>query len=164
MAYLHHKQLAPSVFPHSIAFNNIPQIGSINDEGITSEEVKIISETKKILNLPNLPVSAFAVRTPTMNGHSEAIWVTLNEECTRTEFVDALKKAPGIQVIDEPSRNQYPMNATASGTDPVYIGRIHADPAFPKSWVMWCVSDNVRKGAALNGVQIFEKIFEIETN
>lgn len=151
----------PQNFPHPILFNLIPQIGSFNSDGYSSEEVKIMKETKKIMELPDVKVSAFTVRVPVLNAHSEVAWVTLKSEANRESVVQELQKGSGIVVIDEPKNSQYPMPRSVSGEDPVYVGRIHGDPEDPKLWLMWIVSDNIRKGAALNGIQIAERIFDI---
>jgi aspartate-semialdehyde dehydrogenase len=149
----------PKTFPHPILFNCIPQIGSFNDQGYSSEEVKIMKETRKILNQPQLKVSAFAVRIPALNAHSESVWVTLKKEVTREQVTKALADFEGIIVQDDPKKSEYPLARDVSGKDPVYVGRIHRDPEDPKMWLMWVVSDNIRKGAALNGIQIAEQIF-----
>ena len=146
-------------FPHPILFNAIPQIGSFNEEGFCSEEVKIMSETKKILGLPELKVSAFTVRIPALNAHSESVWVTLKNKTTREELLTTLKNGKGLVVQDNPSQSEYPTARDVSGKDPVYVGRIHRDSTDPYLWLMWVVSDNIRKGAALNGLQIAEKLF-----
>jgi aspartate-semialdehyde dehydrogenase len=146
-------------FPHTILFNCIPQIGSFNDEGYCSEEVKIMKETRKILNQQSLRVSAFTVRIPALNAHSESVWVTLKSEASREQVIDALGSFGGIVVQDEPKQSLYPLARDVSGKDPVFVGRIHRDLDNPKMWLMWVVSDNIRKGAALNGIQIAEKIF-----
>jgi aspartate-semialdehyde dehydrogenase len=152
---------APQAFPHSIAFNCIPQIGSIGTDGFSSEENKIIFETKKILDLPSIAVSAFTVRVPVWNSHSEAVWVTLQKDVTETELRGALLDGPGLVIQDDPSRSVYPTVREVDGQDPVYVGRIHKDRDFPKTWMLWVVADNIRKGAALNGLQIAEHIFDI---
>lgn len=153
------KKHDPKTFPHTILFNCIPQIGSFNDDGYCSEEVKIMKETRKILEQKNLKVSAFTVRIPALNAHSESVWVTLNKEVSRDEMVKALADFEGIVLQDEPQKSVYPLARDVSGKDPVYVGRVHRDPENPKMWLMWVVSDNIRKGAALNGIQIAEKIF-----
>ncbi|QDK44049.1 aspartate-semialdehyde dehydrogenase [Bdellovibrio sp. ZAP7] len=152
-------QHEPKTFPHTILFNCIPQIGSFNDDGFCSEEVKIMKETRKILGLPQLKVSAFTVRIPALNAHSESVWVTLKKDTTREAITDALASHEGIVVQDDPKRSVYPLAREVSGKDPVYVGRIHRDPEDSKLWMMWVVSDNIRKGAALNGIQIAEQIF-----
>jgi aspartate-semialdehyde dehydrogenase len=149
------------VFAHNIAFNNLPQIDKFDDSGFTFEEKKIMAETQKIMDLPDLDISATAVRTPTFNGHSEAVWVEIGKEVKRDEIVKLLSKAPGIKVVDDPQENIYPLNRDASGKDEVFVGRIRRDLKNPKRWLMWVVSDNVRKGAALNGIQIAELLFDL---
>jgi len=160
--HLENTKLTQKVFPHPIAFNNIPQIDIFDESGFTFEEKKVILETQKILNLPNLDVSVTAVRTPTIHSHSEAVWIELGKEVSRTEVVDCLKKVPGITIIDDPNRSAYPLNRDALGKDDVFIGRIRRDLKNPRRWLMWIVSDNVRKGAALNGIQIAEKLLELD--
>jgi len=152
-------------FPHSMAFNCIPQIGSFNEQGYTSEEMKIINETRKILRESQLKVSAFTVRVPVLNAHAETVWVTLknqsHKQVSRAEIVETLQKGEGLIVQDEVSKSIYPLQSQVSGQDPVYVGRIHQDLGDPNTWLMWVVSDNIRKGAALNGIQIAERIFDI---
>lgn len=150
----------PKTFPHPIAFNVIPQIGSFNAEGFCSEEVKIIKETKKIMERPDLKVSAFTVRVPSLNSHSEAVWVTFEHEVERAQIVKAFQSAEGLVFDEQNSPSSYPTSISASGTDPVYVGRLHRDYDDPKTWIMWVVADNILKGAALNGLQIAEKIFK----
>lgn len=162
LAVINNQKSESRTFPHQIAFNNIPQIGSFDEMGFCSEESKIMNETRKILDEPKLRISAFTVRTPTLNGHSEAVWVTTKKLATRTEILRVLTSAPGILVQDEPMNGLYPMAMTTSGTDPVYVGRIHQDPNDPKLWLFWVVADNIRKGAATNGLQIAEQIFDIK--
>ncbi|GIL16668.1 MAG: aspartate-semialdehyde dehydrogenase [Oligoflexia bacterium] len=151
----------PSVFPHRIAYNCIPQIGSFQDNGFTSEEIKVIKESRKILRHPQLKISSFTVRVPVLNAHAEAVWATLDKETSREEVIKTLEAGPGLVVEDNPQKSFYPQQYLASGQDPVYVGRIHRDLEDPKTWLMWVVADNVRKGAALNGIQIAERIFDI---
>ena len=149
-------------FPAPIAFNCIPQIGRIGDDGYCTEETKIMKETAKILRLPNLPVSAFTVRVPTLNSHAEAVWATLEKPVESLKDVHAtLKSAPGIE-LNESGYPPYPMQNTASGADPVFVGRVHRDRSDASTWIMWVVADNLRKGAALNGIQIAEHIFDLK--
>lgn len=155
----HKNEHKPATFPHQILFNCIPQIGSFNDDGYCSEEVKIMKETRKILDQKTLKVSAFTVRIPALNAHSESVWVTLKNEATREQILGALETFEGIVVQDDPKKSVYPLARDVSGKDPVYVGRVHRDLENPKMWLMWVVSDNIRKGAALNGIQIAEKIF-----
>jgi aspartate-semialdehyde dehydrogenase len=145
-------------FPEPIAFNCVPQIGRISDDGFCTEEIKIMSETRKILRQPKLPVSAFTVRVPTMNAHAEAVWATFEkDQATRADVEGALAKAPGIELMS----SSYPTQKLASGRDPVFVGRVHRDLYDPSTWLMWVVADNLRKGAALNGIQIAESIFDL---
>jgi len=147
-----------STFPAPVAFNCIPQIGSFDGNGFCTEEVKIMTETRKILRLPKLPVSAFTVRVPTLNAHAEAVWVTLNKSgLSQKDLENAYANHPGIEISAG-----YATQKSASGQDAVYIGRIRPDLDDPHTWLMWIVSDNLRKGAALNGLQIAEHIFDID--
>lgn len=152
-----------SVFPAPIAFNCIPQIGGFDDDGFCSEELKIMNETRKILRLPDLHVSAFTVRVPTLNGHAEAAWVTLKKDnLEKSEIEETLRAAPGLVLGGEPGEGpEYPTQRTVSGRDSVYVGRVHRDKQDSRTWLMWIVADNLRKGAALNGIQIAERIFDI---
>lgn len=153
----------PQIFPHPIAFNCLPQIGSFNEQGFCGEETKIIRETKKILRRPDLKVSAWTVRVPALNSHSESTWITLKKPAKKADVISALKAMPGVVVVDDAANpSQYPTALTTSGQDPVYVGRIHEDLDSPGTWMLWIVSDNIRKGAALNGIQIAERIFDIK--
>ena len=160
----HYKDGNPKVkaFPHAILNNVIPQIGSFDDSGFCSEEIKVMKETRKILDQKDLRVSAFTVRVPVPISHSEAVWVTLKKPTDRNSIVKALENFPGIKVIDDPKKSQYPLAQHATGKDEVFVGRIHRDPENPLLWMMWIVSDNLKKGAALNGLQIAEGIFDIK--
>lgn len=163
-----------ATFPAPIAFNCVPQIGRIDDEGFCTEETKIMRETCKILRLPKLAISAFTVRVPTLNAHAEAAWVTLRRaDLKRADIERTLSEAPGLELmsVDTTAANVqskpgqrpgYPTQKLASGQDPVYVGRVHRDQADPRTWLMWIVSDNLRKGAALNGIQIAEHIFDLK--
>lgn len=145
---------APKAFPKQIAFNCIPQIGSFDPLGFSSEEQKIMKETKKILSLPNLKVSAQTVRVPIMNGHAESIWVNFSDEIEFDKIREALTNQEGL-VYNE---NDYDTQAEVSGLDPVYVSRVRRDIDFTTRWLFWCVADNIRKGAALNAIQIAEKL------
>lgn len=148
-------------WPKPLAFNCLPEIGSWDTEsGFCTEELKIMRETRKILAQPELNVSAFTVRIPAMVGHSEAVWVTLDREASREEVVQSLKEAKGVEFMDA----DYPTALSTEDKDPVYVGRLHRDPNDSKTWIMWVVADNLRKGAALNGLQIAEAIFDIQQN
>ncbi len=160
--FLNNTEVEAKNFPESIAFNNIPQIGEIEADGFTTEERKMILETNKILRDEKLRVSAFCVRTPTINGHSESLWATLTKAVDEQQVVDVLTKAPGVEVNLGTKGRDYTSNRACSDRDPVYIGRIHRDFYDPKTWLMWVSADNIRKGAALNGLQIAERIFDIQ--
>jgi aspartate-semialdehyde dehydrogenase len=144
------------VFAHPIAFNAIPQIGSFKEEGYTSEELKLVYETRKILGLPDLAVNATCVRVPVANCHSETITIETERPISPDEAREALGAFPGIIVVDEPARGYYPMPADCTGRDEVFVGRIRRDLSHPNGLSFWCVSDNLRKGAATNAVQIAE--------
>ena len=148
----------PQEFRHPIAFNCLPEIGSFNEEGYCSEEMKIINETIKILRLPQLKVSAFTVRVPTRNVHGEAVWVTLDKKLSREEFIQSLESQDGLHVHSEPT--DYPHICQVNGSLDVHVGRIHQDLSDPQTWLMWVVGDNLLKGAALNGLQIAEHLYK----
>jgi aspartate-semialdehyde dehydrogenase len=149
-----------SAFATPLVFNCIPQIGKFGDNGFCTEEAKIMAETKKILRLPKLPVSAFTVRVPVLNAHAEAVWATLEKsDLNLADIESTLESADGIELISPKTTPGYPTQKLASGQDPVYVGRIHRDLDDPATWLMWVVSDNLRKGAALNGIQIAERLF-----
>lgn len=152
------KKLEAKALRHPIAFNLIPHIGSFDSEGYTSEEKKVIAETRKIMGLPNLPVSCTAVRVPTLSCHAESVNLELSKPFTVSEVRETLSRGEGVVVQDDPSQALYPMNLTGSGKDPVYVGRLRIDPSTENGLHLWVVSDNLRKGAALNAVQIAERI------
>lgn len=145
-----------TAFKHPIAFNAIPQIGSFKDDGYTSEELKIVNETKKILGLDNILVSATCVRIPVATSHC----VSINLETSRPVSPDEARKAfasfPGLVVVDDPAQSRYPMPLDCAGRDEVFVGRIRRDLSHPRGLSYWAVTDNVRKGAATNAVQIAE--------
>jgi aspartate-semialdehyde dehydrogenase len=155
------KDLSPQTFPHPIAMSAIPQIGGFNDQGFCSEEMKIMRETRKILRDKSFRVSAFTARIPAWNAHSEAVWVRLKKNVTREQFIQSLESQAGLIIQDDPSKSVYPTAYKMNGEDPVAVGRIHQDLDDPRTWLMWVVSDNLRKGAALNGMQIAERIFDL---
>ncbi|MBI4506389.1 MAG: aspartate-semialdehyde dehydrogenase [Chloroflexi bacterium] len=142
--------------PQPIAFNVVPHIDAFLDNDYTKEEWKMVQETRKIMHEPDLAVSATTVRVPVFVGHSEAIWVEFERPFPPDEARAVLRQAPGVVVVDDPARKEYPLPTTATGTDPVYVGRIRADLSHPNGLVLWVVADNLRKGAALNAVQIAE--------
>ena len=147
--------------PHPIAFNCLPQIDVFLDEGDTKEERKMVDETRKILGAPGLPVSATCVRVPVYNAHSESVNVETERPLSPEEARELLAAAAGVEVIDDPARLAYPMALSASGRDLVYVGRIRRDSSAGNALNMWIVSDNLRKGAALNAVQIAEALIEM---
>ncbi|MFN3159571.1 MAG: aspartate-semialdehyde dehydrogenase [Rubinisphaera brasiliensis] len=144
------------VFQHPIAFNAIPQIGSRKHEGYTSEEMKMVYETRKILGDPNIQVNPTCVRIPVWNCHSESITVETESPITPEQAREAFAAFPGIEVIDDLDASQYPMPSNCTESDAVYVGRIRRDLSHPNGLTFWCVSDNLRKGAATNAVQIAE--------
>jgi aspartate-semialdehyde dehydrogenase len=146
------------VYPHPIAFNCLPHIDVFLPNGYTREEIKMVDETRKIMGLPDLPVSATTVRVPVFVGHSESVNVEFEEVIEPDEARRILREAPGVEVVDDPANNLYPLALDADGKDPCYVGRIRADLSCPRALNMWIVSDNLRKGAALNAVQIAELI------
>ena len=145
-----------SVFKHAIAFNAIPQIGGPKEEGYTSEEMKMVYETRKILGDQSIQISATCIRIPVANCHSETIWVETERLVTPDEARRLFESFPGIVVLDDLANGQYPMPMNCTGRDEVFIGRIRRDLSHPNGLTFWCVSDNLRKGAATNAVQIAE--------
>ncbi|MEY3204945.1 MAG: Aspartate-semialdehyde dehydrogenase [Planctomycetota bacterium] len=144
------------VFPHPIAANLIPQIGSPKPNAFTSEEMKMVLETRKILGDESIQVSPTCVRVPVANGHSESILIETEKKLTADEARRLLAGFPGIVVVDDLGAKQYPMPRQCSGRDEVFVGRIREDISCPTGIALWCVSDNLRKGAATNAVQIAE--------
>ena len=155
------KSVVPHVYPHQIAFNVLPEIDVFLDNGYSKEEWKMVQETKKIMHAPDLAISATAVRVPVFVGHSEAIHVELTNSITVEEVRDILAEAPGVRLLDDPGVSLYPQPWQAAGHDEVFVGRIRQDASCPRGIAMWVVADNVRKGAALNAVQIAEKMIEM---
>ncbi len=148
------------VYPHQIAFNCLPHIDIFFENGYTKEEMKMYYETKKIMEDDSIVVSATCVRVPVFYGHSEAVHMELEKKLTADEVREILSKAPGVVVVDNPSQNLYPLAIEAAGKDEVFVGRIREDLAFENGIAMWVVADNIRKGAALNAVQIAEILLE----
>jgi aspartate-semialdehyde dehydrogenase len=165
--FLGGKTVAPKAFAYQIAFNCIPHIGGFKDDGYTSEEHKMIAESRKLLEMPNLRISATAVRVPTFSCHAESINVECEKPVDVASARDALRAQPGVILQDETLKNVYPMGLPgagvvegASGRDAVYVGRVRKDPSLENGLNLWVVSDNLRKGAALNAVQIGEVILK----
>lgn len=153
-------------FKHPIAFNVIPQIGSFKEGGYTSEEIKVIEETRKILGIPKLAVTCTAVRVPTLLGHGESVNIETKKTFKIKDVVQALRKFPGVEIHDNPTEFVYPMpkgkgGMGAENRDPVLVGRIRKDSSVKNGIHLWIVADNLRKGAALNAVQIGELLGEV---
>ncbi len=148
------------VYPHPIAFNVLPEIDVFLDNGYTREEWKVVTESRKILHLPDLRVSCTAVRVPVFVSHSEAVHVETTHAITPEEARRAFAAVPGVVVIDEPAEHAYPIATLAAGRDEVFVGRIRTDPSTTNGLAFWVVSDNLRKGAATNAVEIAEVLVE----
>jgi aspartate-semialdehyde dehydrogenase len=150
------KDVEKKKFPHQIAFNCIPHIDVFMEDGYTKEEWKMIHETRKILGEPSLAITATTVRVPVFFSHSESVNVETEKKLTAAEVKSLLRQAPGIIVADEPENNLYPLALDATGKDATYVGRIREDHSVENGINLWVVADNLRKGAALNAVQIAE--------
>jgi aspartate-semialdehyde dehydrogenase len=161
-ATLHEREIEPpSAYAHQIAFNALPHAGSFAaGEDHTDEERKLINETRKILGDPSIRISATCVRVPVVNGHSEAVNVQTRGELSPERARELLAAAPGVSVLDDPDAALYPLAINASGSDEVFVGRIRRDPGHERALDMWVVSDNLRKGAATNAVQLAELLHE----
>ena len=147
-------------FAYQLAYNVIPHIDVFQENGYTKEEMKMFNETKKIMHAPGLDVSAMCVRVPVMRAHSEAIWVETERALELDEVRAAFEKAEGLVVIDNPAEKQYPMPLFTAGKDPVYVGRLRKDLSNPNGLTFWVVGDQIKKGAALNAVQIAQYILK----
>ena len=150
----------PHVYPHQIAFNVLPEIDVFLDNGYTKEEWKMVEETKKIMHADNIAISATCVRVPVFIGHSEAVTVEFSQPILPDEAQRILAQAPGVKVLDDTAISLYPQPWSAAGTDEVFVGRVRKDSSHPNGLVMWIVADNLRKGAALNTVQIAEEVIK----
>ncbi len=157
-AFLRGEELVPQEFAHRIAFNCIPQIDVFLGDGSTKEEWKMVVETKKIMHAPDIEVHATCVRVPVLRCHSEALIIEFERPLSPGEARDVLAAAPGVAVLDDPGESLYPMPAYLEGTDDTYVGRIRRDPTVPHGIALWIVADQLRKGAALNAVQIAEEL------
>jgi aspartate-semialdehyde dehydrogenase len=151
-----------SVYPHAIAFNALPQVDVFLENGYTKEEWKLVTESRKILHLPDLGVSCTAVRIPVFVAHSEAVHVETTEPITPDRARDLFAAVPGVVVQDDPATSTYPLATRAAGSDEIYVGRVRQDTSIPddRGLAFWVVSDNLRKGAATNAVQIAEALVE----
>ncbi|MEK3886922.1 aspartate-semialdehyde dehydrogenase [Bacillus sp. FSL K6-3431] len=169
-AILNEQEFSPQILPvggadkhYQIAFNVIPQIDQFADNGYTLEEMKMINETKKIMEMPGLKVAATCVRLPVETGHSESVYVELGKQDVNVaDIKHVLSDAPGVTVQDAPDKQLYPMPAMAQGKDDVFVGRIRKDLDEAAGFHMWIVSDNLIKGAALNTIQIAESLIKLE--
>ncbi|HJO00932.1 MAG TPA: aspartate-semialdehyde dehydrogenase, partial [Nitrospinaceae bacterium] len=149
-----------NVYPHQIAFNCLPHIDVFLDNGYTNEEIKMVNETRKILEDDSIEVSPTAVRVPVVYSHSEAVNVETEQAMTAKEVKELLSSFPGVSVVDNPEQNEYPLAINASGSGDVLVGRIRSDLTRPNAVNFWVVSDNLLKGAAYNAVQIAELLLK----
>jgi aspartate-semialdehyde dehydrogenase len=159
-ALLASQEIQKKVYPHQIAFNCLPHIDVFLDNGYTKEEMKMVNETRKIMEDPSIRVTATTVRVPVVHSHSESVNIETEKKITPQEVRGLLSKAPGVKVVDNPALNEYPLAIHAAGRDETFVGRIREDDSIPNGINLWVVSDNVRKGAALNAVQIAEILIE----
>jgi aspartate-semialdehyde dehydrogenase len=148
------------VYPHPIFANCLPHCDVFLENDYTKEEMKMVHETRKIMGVPYMPVTATAVRVPVLGGHSESVNIELASVATLTELKNLLSEAPGVKLYDNPSSNEYPMPILAQGKDDVWVGRLRMDESRENCWNMFIVADNLRKGAATNAVQIAEYLLE----
>ena len=158
--YLKGKNCVNEVYPHQIAFNLLPHIGSFLPSGYTDEEMKLTNETRKIMEDASINVTCTCVRVPVLISHSEAVTLETEKNLSVEEAREILSDAPGVMVEDDPEHNVYPLPINAAAKDEVFVGRIRKDESAPNSINMWIVSDNLRKGAALNTIQIAELLIQ----
>lgn len=158
--FLAGKKIKPVEFPHPIAFNLIPQIDVFTDNGYTKEEMKMVNETKKIMEDDSMRVNATCVRVPVFYAHSESVNIETEKHISPDEVRKILLKSPGVKVVDDPANKEYPMPIYAEGKDETFVGRIRQDESVANGISMWVVSDNIRKGAALNAIQIAEDLIK----
>ena len=159
-ALLSFQEPVVKVYPHRIAFNCLPQIDVFLENGYTKEEMKMVNETKKIMNDPSIAVTATTVRVPVFYGHSESVNIETERKITAAQVRALLSRAPGVAVVDEPQQQRYPLAIDAAGKDETFVGRIREDGSIPNGINMWIVADNLRKGAALNAIQIAEILIQ----
>ena len=157
---LSRQKITKKVYPHQIAFNLLPHIGDFLPNGYTEEEMKLVNETRKIMEDESIAITATCVRVPVFNSHSEAVTLETEEKISVEEVRKILSRAPGVIVEDSPGQEIYPLPIKAAGRDEVFVGRIREDLSSPNGINMWIVADNLRKGAALNAVQIAELLIE----
>lgn len=154
------RETSPAAFAHRIAFNVIPHIDDFAEDGVTREEAKMMNETRRILDLPDLAISATCVRIPIFIGHSEAVNLSFERPITAAEARRILREAPGVKLLDDPGQNVYPMPMLAAGDDAVHVGRVRVDRSQEHGLDLFICADNLRKGAALNAVQIAELLVQ----
>jgi aspartate-semialdehyde dehydrogenase len=159
-ASLASQPIQKKVYPHQIAFNCLPHIDVFLENGYTKEEMKMVNETRKIMEDPTIRVTATTVRVPVVHSHSESVNIETEKKLTPQQVREILSKAPGVKVVDNPALNEYPLAIYAAGRDETFVGRIREDESIPNGINLWVVSDNVRKGAALNAVQIAEILIQ----
>jgi aspartate-semialdehyde dehydrogenase len=159
-AVLDSQEIPRKVYPHQIAFNCLPHIDSFLENGYTKEEMKMVNETRKIMEDPTIAVTATTVRVPVLYSHSESVNIETEKKITAREVKELLAKAPGVKVLDNPAMAEYPLAIHAAGRDETFVGRIREDESIPNGINLWVVSDNIRKGAALNAVQIAEILID----
>ncbi len=160
VALLNFRDVETSVYPYQIAFNCIPHIGSFLDNGYTREEMELVSETRKILGDESIGITATAVRVPVFRGNSESVNIETQDRVSADEIRAVLAAAPGVIVYDDPKKNLYPIAIDLTGKDEIYVGRIREDDSVPNGINLWIGCDNIRKGAALNAVQIAEYLIK----
>lgn len=158
----HRHGLEKNAYPHQIGFNCLPHIDKFEEDGYTKEEHKMINETRKIFGEPKMKVTATTVRVPVFRGHSESVNVEFETPVTPDEVTAVLRYAPGVTLVDDPSKNHYPMPLFCEWEDDVFVGRIRKDESVKHGVNMWVVADNILKGAALNGIQIVEEYFNLK--
>lgn len=157
---LNFKDITPAVYPHQIAFNCLPHIDKFMDNGYTKEEIKMANETRKIMGDNSIKITATAVRVPVFRGHSESINIETEKKLSANEARAILSVAPGVIVYDAPEKDIYPMPTLAANRDEVYVGRVREDDTVENGLNIWIAADNLRKGAALNAVQIAEELIK----
>lgn len=160
LAIYNNKEIKKEVYPHQIAFNCLPHIDVFLENGYTKEEMKMVNETRKIMEDDSIRVTATTVRVPVFYGHSESVNIETERKITAEEVREILSRAPGVVVVDNPKEAQYPLAIDAAGRDETFVGRIREDESIPNGINMWIVADNIRKGAALNAVQIAEILIQ----
>ncbi len=160
LAVFNQREIITKKFAHQIAFNCLPQIDAFLDNGYTKEEIKVVNESRKILDFPELRITCTAVRVPVMSCHSESVNIETQRKLTADQAREILHGSPGVVVLDNPQENLYPLAIDLAGTDATYVGRIREDDSIENGLNMWVVADNLRKGAALNAVQIAEIVLE----